>query len=102
MDRWCDKNYRYTLNELRRYRIAKPGSPPGDLEKWLNDVIGNEMNENLGWGVQGWKFWWNEYRLWKVIVDGVDTPYVYRLFDGRRKKWDGAKEAIYRQNGRAL
>jgi hypothetical protein len=28
----------------------------------------------------------------------VSLPYVYRLFEGRRKKWEGAREAIVRIN----
>jgi hypothetical protein len=27
-------------------------------------------------------------------MDGVDSTAVYRLFDGRRKKWDQARHAI--------
>lgn len=29
------------------------------------------------------------------------TPYMYRVFDGKRKKWDGAREAIFAANENA-
>jgi len=33
-------------------------------------------------------------------MDGIFTPFVWRVFDGegKRKKWDGAREAIEKVN----
>ena len=101
----CDEDYRYSLRQIRRWRIAKTGKENGALESWLNRAAGNSVDEHLGWRWKGWRFWWRERELWRLIMDGVNTPYVYRLFEGRegaRRKWDGAKEAIYRANGRRL
>lgn len=70
---------------------------------WLNQVAGNGVNEALGWGWKGWEFWWKERELWSFVMDGVNTPFTYRLFKGRRggrRKWDGAREAIWKANGR--
>ena len=46
-----------------------------------------------------------------LVMDGVDTPFVYRLFEARekavgrnrkgRKKWEGAEDAILRTAGMA-
>jgi dimethylaniline monooxygenase (N-oxide forming) len=35
-----------------------------------------------------------------MLMDGIYSPHVYRLFDsnGKRKKWDGAREAIEKVN----
>ncbi|MCJ1354888.1 MAG: hypothetical protein MMC33_004878 [Icmadophila ericetorum] len=99
---WCDSNYRYLLKQLALHRLPKVGDRPGKLEPWLNEVAGNGINEKLGWGWEGWKFWWNEQRLYRMLMDGIDTPYVYRLFDGRRKKWKGAREAVYQTNGKKI
>ena len=99
-ERWCDRQYRYLLGQVATWHIHKPAVPPGELEAWLNEVAGNGMRENLGWGWQAWKFWWSDRELYKMIMDGIDTSFVYRLFDGRRKKWDGAREAIMRTNGK--
>jgi hypothetical protein len=37
------------------------------------------------------------------LVDGVDTPHLYRLFEGRgdvgaRKPWEGARAAVEKAN----
>ena len=101
MERWCDENYRMSLEEIRRYRVAKTGAAADEQERWLNDAVGNEMNEMLGWGWKGWKFWWNERELYNLMMNGISTPFAYRLFEGRpgtRLKWDGAKNAIYLAN----
>ena len=101
IERWCDDQYQYMLSQVAAWHIHKPGLPPGDLEKWLNAAAGNGMDEMLGWSWKAWKFWWSDRRLYRVVMDEVDTPSVYRLFDGRRKKWDGARDAILRTNGKA-
>ena len=66
---------------------------------WLNDAAGTGVNEYLGYGVQGWKFWLREPVFCNLLMGGVvNSPHVWRLFDGRRKKWEGAREAIVRVN----
>ena len=82
---------------------CKTGLWPGILREgpwfqFLNAAAGTGINENLGYGWEGWKFWWKEKELCDVIMTGPNSPYVYRLFEGRRKKWDGAREAIVRLN----
>ena len=101
IERWGDAQYRYMLGEVAVWRIHKHGLPPGDMERWLNAAAGNGVNERLGWwSLAAWQFWWSDRRLYSAIMDGVDTPFVYRLFDGRRPKWDGAREAIMRTSER--
>lgn len=38
--------------------------------------------------------------MYKMIMDGVDTPFALRLFvtERGRKAWDGAREAIAKAN----
>ncbi|EPS36293.1 hypothetical protein H072_10174 [Dactylellina haptotyla CBS 200.50] len=102
MERWCNAHYQNTLIQVSRWRIFGFTCNPGQLEKWLNNVSGNGINEKLGWGWEGWSFWWNERQLYHMIMDGVDTVFLQRLFDGRgekaRKKWPGARDAILRAN----
>jgi len=106
METWCDKNYAENLALMTDWHIHKVGMDPRELEKWLNEVTANGMNEMFGWtSWEAWKFWWNERELYKLIMDGVDTPFVYKLFDSPRgemgrKSWEGAREAIYKTNGR--
>jgi dimethylaniline monooxygenase (N-oxide forming) len=61
-------------------------------------VAGTGVDENLGYGWKGWRFWWRERKLSDLMMRGVMTPYMYKMFDGRRKKWDGAKDAIVAAN----
>lgn len=96
---WCDKNYQANLHLLTKWRLGKVGLQPRKLEKWLNAAAGNGLNENLGWGWAGWKFWWKERELYGLIMDGINTPFVYRLFESPRgergrKSWEGARDAI--------
>lgn len=105
MERWCDENYDRALKQIKTWRIPLTGADPVEFERWLNKVVGNGVNEALGWGLEGWKFWWRERKLYGLIVDGVNTPFVYWLFAGRegsRRRFDGAREAIYKVNGRVL
>ena len=105
MDKWCENNYARSVRSVHRWRVPEPSADPLQLERWLNDVVGNGMNESLGWGWVGWTFWWKEREMYRLIMDGVNTPFVYRLFEGKReggrKKWDGARDAIRWANGLA-
>lgn len=74
---------------------------PGPFWYFLNDAAGTGVNEKLGYGWEGWKFWWSDPKLCSMLMKGVMTPFMYRLFDGRRKKWDEAREAILHINEHA-
>ncbi|KAF3918752.1 hypothetical protein ABW21_db0200991 [Orbilia brochopaga] len=101
---WCDANYRSALKTITNWRLQSVGCKPHELQRYLNAASGNGVNESLGWGWEGWKFWLREPRLYYLIMDGVDTSHLQRLFDGKgergRKKWDGARDAILRANGK--
>ena len=108
MESWCEANYAAQLKRIATWRVIKVNTDPKKLEEWLNDAAGNRVNEMLGWGREGWKFWWNDRKLYKLLVDGIDTPFLYRVFEGRkgidgeergRKKWEGARGVIFRVNG---
>jgi dimethylaniline monooxygenase (N-oxide forming) len=73
----------------------------GSWLEFLDTAAGMGINENLGYGWKAWKFWWKERGLCDLIMVGVNLPYVYRLFEGRRKRWEGAREAIVRINKEA-
>lgn len=46
-------------------------------------------------------FGWERENLSRLMMRGVMTPFMYRVFEGRRKKWEGAKEAIFHANEHA-
>jgi dimethylaniline monooxygenase (N-oxide forming) len=70
----------------------------GPWLSWLNDAAGTSVNENLGYGLQGWLYWLSDSNFCSLLMTGVDSPHILRLFDGRRKCWVGARDAIMRVN----
>jgi len=105
MEAWCDANYAHQLARLKVSRIPKVGFVDvAEQERWLNAAAGNGINEMLGWSWEAWRFWFKNRKVMRSVTDGVDTPFVYRLFDARetgegrkgrgRKKWEGAEAAI--------
>lgn len=89
-------------------RRAKQGPTPGtwvrqsSWEPWAQATAGTGLAENLGWGWQGWAFWWRNRAYYKLLVNGIYSPFLLRVFDGKRKKWDGAREAIERLNRKSV
>ncbi|XWW94188.1 hypothetical protein V2A60_002130 [Cordyceps javanica] len=83
---------------------AKQGPTPGTWvrqsawEPWAQATAGTGLSENLGWGWKGWVFWWRNRDYYRLLVDGIYSPFLLRVFDGKRKKWDGARDAIERLN----
>ena len=57
--------------------------------KWLHDTAGTGFNEKLTYE---WKAWWNwiwGFRYISNFMTGVNSPHLWRLFEGRRKKMGG-------------
>jgi dimethylaniline monooxygenase (N-oxide forming) len=81
----------------------EPDTLPADIihekswTRWLHEMAGTGVNENLGYGAKGWRFWLRNFGLNNLVM-GFDTPIVLRLFDGKRKRWDGARDAIVRES----
>ncbi|CAG8212709.1 unnamed protein product [Penicillium salamii] len=93
-----DKQHQW-IAELAAKGAVTPGLVKGaDWLDWVEETAGLGMKENLGYGMQGWWFWMSNRSLCKVLMDGLLLPFHYRLFDGKRKKWDGAEEAILKVN----
>lgn len=69
-----------------------------EFQGFLHDAAGTGM-ENLGWGLQGWKFWMREPKMSWLMNHGVETAHAFRYFEtGKRRVWEGAREAILRAN----
>ncbi|KAK3676546.1 hypothetical protein LTR78_003822 [Recurvomyces mirabilis] len=85
---------------------AGKGPPPLQVETghflaWVQDVAGTWVNEHLSYNsLAAWILWWQDRELSKVLMDGVNSPHSYRLFDshGRRKAWGGARDAVFHVN----
>jgi dimethylaniline monooxygenase (N-oxide forming) len=85
--------------------IAKQGSATpgwvhqGEWVAWANEAAGTGVNEHLGWGMAGWKFYFQDRALYKLLMDGIYVPAIWRVFDGdKRKKWEGARAEIEKVN----
>jgi len=69
-----------------------------EWQRWLHGAAGTGM-EALGWGWKGWAFWWKDRELYALMNHGVETAHAFRVFEtGRRRAWDGARDAIVRIN----
>ena len=100
--KWCDENYAFSLAQIAPHRVPRVGCDPISFEKWLNEAAGNGVNEHLGWGWTGWAFWWKDRKFHGILMDGVNTPFMYRFWEGRkgsRKVFENAREEIYKANG---
>ncbi|KAL0932684.1 dimethylaniline monooxygenase 2 [Colletotrichum truncatum] len=68
---------------------------------WLNETAGTGVTDRLAsFGREAWSFWWSDRKFYNLLMDGVSSPPMYRLFDtGRgRKPWPGARESILANN----
>ncbi|PLB48451.1 dimethylaniline monooxygenase 3 [Aspergillus steynii IBT 23096] len=77
-----------------------PGLVKGvDWMEWVDQAAGLGLQENLGYGMQGWYFWLTDHELCNMVMDGLLLPFHYRLFDaGKRKPWKEARESIIKVN----
>ncbi|KAF2257729.1 hypothetical protein CC78DRAFT_538321 [Lojkania enalia] len=98
MERAVDTHHDWVCSLAQRATVYPGIVKPGPWMTWVNDAAGTGVNEMLGYGIAGWTFWWREKGFCEKLMDGICSPHIYRLFDGKRKKWDGAKEAILKAN----
>lgn len=86
-----------------RWRMEPMSFVPSAVRTWefqafLHDVAGTGM-ENLGWGWKGWKFFFKDPKMSWMMNNGVETAHAFRYFEtGKRRTWDGAREAIIKAN----
>lgn len=94
-----DKHHVWITEQAKRRSNVSPGMVDGGT--WLHDfdeMAGTGVNEHLGWGWQGWWFWLTNKKLCNMLVGGIWSPHTHRFFEGKRKRWDGAKAAIEHVN----
>lgn len=86
-----------------RWRLDPLGFNPSAVKTWefqnfLHEVAGTGM-QNLGWGWAGWKFFLKDPKMSWLMNNGVETAHAFRYFEtGKRRTWEGAREAIIRAN----
>ncbi|KAH8678165.1 flavin monooxygenase-like protein [Xylariales sp. PMI_506] len=98
MERAVDRQHAWICS------IAEQGSAiPGWVRQhewvaWADAAAGTGVGEHLGWGLGGWKFWLADRGFSRLLLGGIYSPHIFRVFDGKRKKWDGARAEIIRVN----
>ncbi|KAH8728306.1 dimethylaniline monooxygenase 2 [Phaeosphaeriaceae sp. PMI808] len=95
MERDVDE-YLVWLTEMANQgsNVSSGSVDAGTWTRAMDDLGGTGVNEYLGYGWKGWWFWVRNIRLCNLLMGGIWSPHIYRVFEGKRKKWDGAKEAI--------
>jgi dimethylaniline monooxygenase (N-oxide forming) len=99
MDAWADAQERRICELAHRGTPIPASVPQREWLAWADQVAGIGLSDRLGWGSKGWEFWFKNRALYQLLLDGVMTSSMWRLFDeGKRKPWDGAAEQIRRLN----
>ena len=101
MNAMVDKHHKWLADQAKRNSNVSPGQC--DAGAWvsaMDDLAGTGVNEYLGYGLKGWMFWLCNIKLCNVLMGGIWSPHIHRVFEGKRKQWDGAKEAIIKVNER--
>ncbi|RKL20363.1 hypothetical protein BFJ68_g3069 [Fusarium oxysporum] len=102
MNRATDKQHELICKLANEGSVSPGWLRQADWLAWADKAAGAQVYEHLGWGLKGWRLWWNDRALYRMLMDGIFTPFVWRVFDGegKRKKWDGAREAIEKVNAK--
>jgi dimethylaniline monooxygenase (N-oxide forming) len=98
MNQQIEEQHRWLTAIVERETVASDFVQEESWLHWCHDAAGTGINENLGYKLSGWRFWTKDMKLSSLLMGGVDTPFGLRLFDGKRKRWDGAREAIINVN----
>lgn len=83
-------------------RIARTGSLANtnlrnnwEWFKWCDEAAGIGLVKRMGYGVEGWKFWLKDRKMCRLVMDGIMSPHMFRVFDeGKRKPWLEARKII--------
>ena len=98
MERAVDEHHRWMCEIAQKSTVSPALVKAGEWSAWADRTAGTGVDEYLGWGWRGWWFWLTNYRLCNLLMAGVYSPHIYRIFEGKRKKWPGAVEEIERVN----
>jgi dimethylaniline monooxygenase (N-oxide forming) len=103
MEKDVQKHHEWLSDQASRgFNVSPALVVAGPWTRTMDDLGGTGINEYLGYGWKGWWFWCTNMCLCNQLMAGIWTTHVYRVFEGKkRKKWDGARQAIERLNERA-
>jgi dimethylaniline monooxygenase (N-oxide forming) len=101
IEREVEKHHVWLADLASRGFNVSPGNvDAGPWMKAMNDLSGTGVNEYLGYGWKGWWFWARNMRFCNLLMGGLWSPCIYRVFEGKREKWDGARAAIEKVNAK--
>lgn len=103
MEKWYAEHLKWVAavrSISPRGKFVKLSVQQGTWINFIQTAAGTNIEENLGYGsLQAWRYWLSNPRFCKLLMDGIWSPHVYRLFESdRRKTWPGARSAIERVN----
>ena len=104
---WRENHLRWRRDLLAKQKVPTetfiPARLPLEQLQWLDEMAGCGVYEHFGWfGAKAWAFWWRDRELYRLCLNGLCTPTLFRLFEtGKRKVWRGARAQILRDNERA-
>ncbi|KAF1851377.1 FAD/NAD(P)-binding domain-containing protein [Cucurbitaria berberidis CBS 394.84] len=94
-----DKHHEWLASHAQDGHNISPGTvEAGPWIRAMDDLAGTGVNEYLGYGLKGWMFWLKDRPFCNLLMGGLWSPHIHRVFEGKRKAWTGAKEAIERVN----
>jgi dimethylaniline monooxygenase (N-oxide forming) len=99
MNNEIEKQHKWLADLAARGFNVSPGTvDAGPWMRAMNELAGTGVDEYLGYGWKGWWFWmWNR-KFCNVLMGGLWSPCIYRVFGGKRKVWEGARGAVERVN----
>jgi dimethylaniline monooxygenase (N-oxide forming) len=101
MEREVDRHHVWLTDLAARGFNVSPGNvDAGPWMRVMNELAGTGVNEYLGYGWRGWWFWMKDRRFCNLLMGGLWSPCIYRVFEGKRKSWEGAREAIGKVNAK--
>lgn len=98
MERAVDDQHQWIARLATKGQVTPGLVKAADWLDWAEAAAGLGMKENLGYGFRGWSFWLTDRTFCNMLMDGLLLPFHYRLFGGKRKRWDGARDAIVKVN----
>jgi dimethylaniline monooxygenase (N-oxide forming) len=99
MEQAVDRHHEWMCSLAAKGSVS-PGAVKGvDFSEWVDEVAGIGLREKLGYGFQGWWFWLKDREFCNVLMDGLLSPHVYRVFSGnKRQHWEGARDELLKIN----
>ncbi|KAF9880506.1 dimethylaniline monooxygenase 2 [Colletotrichum karsti] len=99
MERAIDRHQQWVAGRWYQENRFDPSAvKQWEFQGFLHKAAGTGM-ENLGWGWRGWVSWFKDPYMCYLINHGVETAHAFRFFEtGKRRTWDGARDAIIHMN----